>query len=371
MEIPENLKKRYSFDKLSALEAQRKAHEIAFAPVVFQVNRLMVKWGILEAMVRSEDGLDLQDVAALIKPVHATYEQAIYSAKILCESSLTSGTILLNEKDKFVISKIGFFLLNDPLVKVNMDFVNDVNYLGLFELEKSLKEGKPQGLKTFGDWATIYEGLSELPPDVQQSWFAFDHYYSDNSFNEALQIVFADKSIRNLLDIGGNTGRWALKVVDYNAEANVTVFDLPQQVAMLANNIRENKNADRISTIAGDVLNTQTAFPADFDAYWVSQFLDCFSEEQVISILKRICEAMDRGKSKLYIMETLWDRQRFETAAFCLAQTSVYFTALANGNSKMFYSNDLIRMIESANLAVETIHDNIGKGHSILVCRKK
>ena len=52
-----------------------------------------------------------------------------------------------------------------------------------------LEEGKPTGLKHFGDWPTIYEGLSSLPAQVQKSWFGFDHYYSDHSFDEAFDIV--------------------------------------------------------------------------------------------------------------------------------------------------------------------------------------
>jgi hypothetical protein len=75
--------------------------------------------------------------------------------------------------------------------------------------------------------------------------------------------------------------------------------------------------------------------------------------------------------SKVYIMETLWDRQRYETASYCLTQISLYFTAMANGNSKMFHSDDLIRCIENAGLEVEEIQDNIGLGHSILQCRLK
>jgi hypothetical protein len=101
----------------------------------------------------------------------------------------------------------------------------------------------------------------------------------------------------------------------------------------------------------------------------MSQFLDCFSEPQVLSILQRAARIMD-DQSRLYIMETLWDRQRYETAAFCLTMTSLYFTAIANGNSKMFHSEDLTRLVSQAGLKVETVHDNLGQGHSILVCRK-
>ena len=75
--------------------------------------------------------------------------------------------------------------------------------------------------------------------------------------------------------------------------------------------------------------------------------------------------------SKVYIMETLWDRQRYETASYCLTQISLYFTAMANGKSKMFHSDDLISCIENAGLEVEEIQDNIGLGHSILQCRLK
>ena len=49
--------------------------------------------------------------------------------------------------------------------------------------------------------------------------------------------------------------------------------------------------------------------------------------------------------------------------------TSLYFTAMANGNSKMYHSDDMIRLVREAGLEVEEIHDGLGQGHSILVCK--
>ena len=54
-----------------------------------------------------------------------------------------------------------------------------------------------------------------------------------------------------------------------------------------------------------------------------------------------------------------------------LTLTSIYFTALANGNSKMYHSDDMARLVAEAGLEVEELHDNLGLGHSIMVCRKK
>ena len=350
---------RYEKERFRAPEAQRLAQMIAFGPVVFQVSRLMVRFGIFEMLLKSDEGMTLDEVAT---------ESGLsrYAAQVLLESSLTAGTVLLKD-GRFQTAKAGWFLLNDTMARVNMDFIHDVNYLGLFDLEAALLDGKPEGLKVFGDWPTIYEGLSSLPSEVQKSWFGFDHFYSDNSFDEALEIVFR-AAPRTLLDVGGNTGRWAVRCVAHSPDVRVTIMDLPQQLELMKRAVEGLPGAERIAGHGANLLDDKVPFPTGFDAIWMSQFLDCFSEEEVTSILSRAAASM-APESRLYIMETFWDRQRYETAAFCLAQTSLYFTAMANGNSKMYYSPDMERCVEAAGLKVETIHDNLGLGHSVMECR--
>ena len=368
--------KAYSEERLSAREAQARAEWIAWAPVVFQASRLMVKLGILDLLRDSNAGMTIAEVAA--KTGLSTY-----AVKVLMEASLSIGTVILvnsEEEARFTLAKTGWFLLTDAATRVNMDFNHYVNYEGMFHLEEALKEGRPAGLKHFGDWPTIYEGLSSLPEQVQKSWFGFDHFYSDGSFEQALQVVFGDKEakrqgdreIRRLLDVGGNTGRWALQCVDYDPAVEVTVMDLPQQLALRRQQTAGKAGADRIDGYATDLLNPANPFPTDrhYDAIWMSQFLDCFAEEEIQSILERASKIMD-DTNRLYIMETLWDRQRYETAAFCLTMTSLYFTAMANGNSKMMNTDDLTRVIRQAGLEVETIYDGLGLGHSIIKVKRK
>ena len=365
MNLAPALEKAYTKEQLSARDAQRLAEYIAFGPVIFQVSRLMVKFGILEMLRNSDKGMTVEEVTK------AT-ELSEYAVKCLLEASLTIGTVLVNkDDDRYQLSKTGWFLLNDPATRVNIDFNHDVNYLGFFHLEEALKEGKPAGLKALGDWPTIYEGLSQLKPQVQRSWFNFDHFYSDSSFDQALEIVFAQKP-RTLLDVGGNTGRWAMRCVNHDEEVEVTILDLPQQIDMMKRATRGLPGAQRIHGIGMNLLDPNNQFPTDqhYDAIWMSQFLDCFSEEEVVSILTRATKIMDKD-SRLYIMETLWDRQKYEPAAFCLTQISLYFTAMANGNSKMFHSDDLIRLIHQAGLEVEAIHDYLGQGHSIVELKIK
>ncbi len=359
MKLPSPQKEIYSKERMTALQAQRFAQEIAFGPIVFQVSRLMVKFGIFKLLDDQKEGLTMNEIVEKTK-------LSRYAVQVLLESSLTIGTILLKE-DKFILSKAGWFLIHDEMVQVNMAFNHDVNYLGTFDLEGSLLHGKPEGLKVFGDWPTIYEGLSQLPEQVQKSWFGFDHFYSDNSFKQALEIVFADNP-KTLLDVGGNTGRWATQCVSYSDTVNVTIMDLPQQLEMMKQQTKGLKGADRIDGYPANVLDKATAFPEEFDVIWMSQFLDCFSEKEVTGILTRAAASMNSG-SRLFIMETFWDRQRFETASYCLAQISLYFTAMANGNSKMYHSQDMERCVNESGLFIQTIHDGLGLGHSIMECR--
>lgn len=363
MNLFPELQKRYTKEQLSAREAQRLAEFIAFGPVIFQTARIMLKSGILDILRDSDKGLTIEEIAE-----KANISR--YAAQCLLEASLCIGIVLIDTAtDKFTISKTGWFLINDPATRVNINFNHDVNYLGWFDLEKALLTGTPAGLHTLGDWPTVYEGLSSLPKHIQDSWFGFDHFYSDNSFDEALQIIFAQKP-KTLLDVGGNTGRWALKCVGYDNDVKVTILDLPQQIALMNENIKGHEGAERIDGLGVNLLDESVEMPSDrkFETIWMSQFLDCFSEEQIVSILRRASKVMDKD-SRLYIMETLWDRQRFEPAALCLTLTSLYFTAIANGNSKMYHSEDMERLVKEAGLEIEKIHDYLGQGHSILVCR--
>lgn len=361
MNLFPNIEKAYTKDRLPAREAQRLAQFIAFGPIVFQASRLMLKLGILEAL--RDNPLTLEEVAGKAGI-------SIYAAKVLLEASLSIGTVIIDTAtDRYSITKTGWFLLTDPSTRVNIDFNHDVNYEGFFHLEEALKEGRPAGLDHFGPWPTIYEGLSSLPAQVQKSWFGFDHFYSDHSFLQALQIIFSFKPLR-IMDVGGNTGRFAQRAVAYNEDVKVTIVDLPQQIGLMRKAVAGMPGEERIDARPMNVLERENDFPTDVnpDIIWMSQFLDCFSEEEILSILSRVKKVMHPG-ARLLIMETFWDRQKYEPASFCLTMTSLYFTAMANGNSKMYHSDDMIRLVREAGLEVEEIHDGLGQGHSILVCK--
>lgn len=355
------MKKPISKKDLSAFDAKFEAQKIAFAPITFQCARTLRNTGILEAVSEAgADGIHVNDIA---KQTGISK----YGVKVLLDMG-KSMSLVDGEDEVFHLLNTGHFVLKDRMSQVNMDFVHDTCYKGMFHLEEAIRDKKPAGLKELGDWATVYEGLAELPDHVRKSWFEFDHFYSDGSFPILLDIVFADKP-KKLYDVGGNTGKWSILCAEHDPDVAVTILDLPGQLRDAMANAKAKGFEDRIKGFEINMLDDGQAFPTGANVIWMSQFLDCFSEEEILSILKRAATSMD-SDARLYILETYWDRQRFDAASYSLNATSLYFTAIANGNSRMYHSKDMIKLVHEAGLVVERDVDDIGRGaHTLFRCK--
>ncbi len=346
----------------SALAALSDAHQLAMAPFAFQTAASLKDFGILKAL--DEKGADGLTPVALAQ----TLGLDDYTRDTLMIAGEAFG-LLETVEDRVRLTKMAYFFVNDPLVQVNFDFSRDVCYEGLAALTDSFKEGKPVGLKVFGEWPTIYPKLQSLPEPARTSWFAFDHYYSDEAYAAALPYVF-DRPVRALCDVGGNTGKFSRAATDYNDTVKVTIVDLPEQCETAQANAKAMGREDRINTFPIDWLSD--AVPAkrdDADVWWMSQFLDCFSPAQIISILKRVREAM-HDDARLLVLEPLVGRQPFEAGEACVAAYSLYFTAMANGTSRFYRYEDFLAFFEAAGFVVDATHDGLGVGHTLMVCKK-
>jgi hypothetical protein len=352
--------KDFGSDKKNVLQANLDAQKIAFAPIMFQAAKSLRNLGILEYLFNKDK--------ASIETIATELNLPLYGVKVLLEAGLSLEMVYL-KNNEFILTKTGYFVLRDEITNINMDFTQDVNYLAINHLEKSIVSGKPEGLKELGNWDTVYIGLSELPEKIKKSWFDFDHFYSDYTFPEIMPILFDNKP-KSFLDVGGNTGKFALQCAKYDPTVKITILDLPGQTNVAQKNIADAGFEDRISTIAINLLDNSIPFPKGFDIIWMSQFIDCFSLDEIYSLFKRTYEAMTDNAS-FYILETFWDLQRFKSSTYCLHATSLYFTAVANGNSQMYHSKDILKVIEKAGFAVDEIHEIIGISHTLIKCKKR
>lgn len=342
---------------LRGLSARYEAQKIVFGPVIFHCVHVAWKSGLLSSVdAAGKTGATVVELAA-------QSDWSPYAVSVMLESSLTAG-VVRRDGDRYSLTRVGDNVLHDELTQINFDYIHDVCYQGLFELEACLRSEKPLGLKHLGDWSTIYEGLSVLPEPALSSWFNFDHYYSDSAFGDALPLVFAHEP-RRLMDIGANTGKWSLRCLRHDADVHMTLLDLPIQLQRARETLAAAGLLERAEPWPIDLLDYAAAFPGDMDAIWMSQFLTCFGIEAIGHIFRRAAGALAAGGS-VWVLDTFWDRQQHDIASYCLINTSPYFTAIASGNSKMYESNVIISCAEQKGLKLVDAFDGLGICHSLL-----
>jgi SAM-dependent methyltransferase len=341
------------------LLAMQKAQELAFAPLLFQAAKLLRDRGLLDRLGRSAAGLDTAELSR-----QTGISQ--YGATVLCEAGLAAHLLEL-EDGRYRLTRVGQLWQRDPLTRVNTDFVADVCYRAAEALGESIDQERPVGLAELGDWPTVYEALNQLPSPAKASWFGFDHFYSDASFPLLVADVLARKPHR-VLDVGANTGRFALTLLGASAEVELGLADLPQQLAVCQDALDRAGHTARATYHPVDLLKGDLALPAGYDVIWMSQLLSCFSEPEIVHVLSAVRRALGPN-GRLFIVETLWDRQKNEVGKVCLLSTSLYFTAVANGRSRMYDGATLARLIGAAGLELESERHGIGWGHSLLACR--
>ncbi len=401
-------------NKTSKVEVLTEAQKIAFAPMTFQTLAALIDFNILQAV--SETPMTREQVMEKCNLPK-------YTVFTLFDVALCAGILQKDEDGLYSATPLGEAFLLDPMTKANFNFVKDVCYLGAHELKESFEKNAPVGLqKHHINSKTIYEVLPQLPEQMLKSWYEFDHYYSDDCFGEVLKIMFNPKPAK-VFDIGGNTGKFERACLDFDSECEVNMIDLPPNIEVaradfgkcgveytqctsehvpcksstecdLRKQIEtECKNfelpiiqdtdfdghavaLDRLKFHALDILKEENNLPdmtgtdGASTIVLMSQFLDCFSEEQILRILNKVGERINEH-TRVYILEPFIDNQFFAGAAYALSHISLYFTCMANGCSKMYNEADMKDIIKNSNLKVSKAYYNIGKyDYTLLECVK-
>lgn len=346
---------------VSIIQALNKAQRIAFGPIVFQAVRSALSTGLLKHIAQNP---------CTEKEAASAARLSDYAAGVLVDVLIAAEVVSKSDDNLLSLTKTGECLLFDEMTRVNFDFTSDVCYRGMDHLTEALLERRPAGLCELGDWPTIYPAISVLPEPARSSWFAFDHYYSDRYFSMLAAELRDRVHPKTLFDVGGNTGKFAAACLQAMPETRVTLIDLPQQCATARLNPILKPFCERFSTAEVDWLKTgrQPQVTEKADVIWMSQFLDCFSADQAVDILKR-CSALLSENGRFAVLECLVDRQRFPAAAFSLSAVSLYFTTMANGNSRFYRSADLEDIFQKAGLEIEYCRDNVGVSHTLYILK--
>lgn len=340
----------------SVIDDLADAQKLSFAPLAFQGLAAMLDLGIIQLL----DKKSMNE-----KEIMSALNLDVYTISTLLHIGKLNNLIIENDNN-YSLTRMAKLFLYDEMTKANFNFVKDVCYLGASELAKSFKDRQPRGLHKFiGNYPAIYPALTKLPEPMKKSWYEFDHLYSDNCFGEVFTII--TQKYNSIFDIGGNTGKFETLCLDNDENLNITMLDLKENIETLKNNSKL-KNC-KFHPI--NVLDKYPQYPEiKNSAVLMSQFLDCFSKQDIKKIFNDLHTAMD-DNSSIYILEPYIDQQKFHAAEYSLVHISLYFTCMANGVSKMYTFKEMREMIETSGFCLINCFNDIGSyNYTLLECKK-
>lgn len=102
---------------------------------------------------------------------------------------------------------------------------------------------------------------------------------------------------RSLLDVGGGTGSWSIRVAQRYPSLRATVLELPAVIGMARGRVATAGLSSRIDVTVGDVLTG--AIPAGHDVFLLANLVHYWAPEDNVALLRRIRGAADHGAGLL------------------------------------------------------------------------
>lgn len=140
------------------------------------------------------------------------------------------------------------------------------------------------------------------------------------------QVCFALHPVgayRRMLDVGGNSGEFALQACRANPDLAATVFDLPVVCDVGSNHLRSEPEAGRIHFIKGNAR--MDALPGGNDLITFKSMLHDWPDEEARGFLRKACQALEPGGTLL-----IFERGPFEIGEAGLPYSIIPFLLFAH-----------------------------------------
>lgn len=183
------------------------------------------------------------------------------------------------------------FLIADPL-----KFMKRSGMFRLFNYGNAL-ESTPENRRLTERWMHITTVLTRYESHACFSLHSFANY-------------------RRMLDIGGNSGEFALQACRTCPELQATVFDLPVVCDAGLDHVCNEPESGRINFIKGNARADK--LPEGFDLITFKSMLHDWPEEEVRRFLLKACNALESGGSLL-----IFERGPFEIGEAGLSYSNI------------------------------------------------
>ncbi|MFG2120875.1 methyltransferase [Streptomyces sp. NPDC048710] len=194
-----------------------------------------------------------------------------------------------------------------PLVKYNN---MELTRRPFDEIMHSVRTGEPAFRQVFG--RSFFEHL-EQTPEEGEFFERFMAHWSRRLVLDGLADTGMERFSR-IADLGGGDGWFLAQVLKRNPDATGILMDLPRVTASARPVLEEAGVADRVTVLPGDFFTDPV--PTDCDAYFFKGVLHNWSDEEAVTVLRRVRDAIGDDDARLLIFDQVmapeneWDHAK-------------------------------------------------------------
>jgi SAM-dependent methyltransferase len=202
-------------------------------------------------------------------------------------------------------------------------------------------------LDCWPDWTALAGRIRKgrrTPGRGKQYQENFIRGMEDNSRERAASVAMQNplRDGERVLDLGGGPGTYAVEWAKRYPGAHVTIFDLPETLAVTRKILQEKDASRLVSLRGGDFLRDRLEGPYDF--VWISQILHAYSPKECVSLLRKVRRAIAPG-GRAAVQEFLLEKGG--TFPPGPAFFSVHMVAVTEGG-KAYTSEEVAAMFRTA-----------------------
>ncbi|GAA0617538.1 methyltransferase [Streptomyces crystallinus] len=205
--------------------------------------------------------------------------------------------------DGFALAPAGLPLCTDHPFSVRENLRDDGmagrSDIALVGLVHTIRTGEPAHVGVFG--RGYWESLNDGPAFAG----ALERLAGDQLVCDAELIIegYDWTGVREVVDVGGNSGAVLINLLRRHTHLRGTVLDLENSAALAARNIENAGLADRGAAVAGSFFEP---LPAGGDVYLLSAILADWDDADAVAILRRCAEA-SAGTGKVLLADVSLD----------------------------------------------------------------
>jgi predicted O-methyltransferase YrrM len=162
-------------------------------------------------------------------------------------------------------------------------------------LTEIIYEGKPKG--------KFYEKRKEEHVD---HFISAMHYRASRQAKEDISKLNL-KNVKNVLDLGGGSGAYAIEFVKVKKQITAIVFDLPDVIPLTQKYISDAGLSDKIKTLKGNYLTDSIG--AGYDLIFLSAIVHSNSFEENKKLIQKCADALNKN-GQVVIQDYVLDEER-------------------------------------------------------------